>query len=201
MAGKRRIGAENSETRARILDAAEQVIRDEGYAAASTRRVAAVAGLQPSLVHYYFPTTEDVFLAVFRRGAEQSDALLDAALAGADPVHALWRIFTDTSRNRLTIEFLAYASHREGIRAEVARHSADMRARQAELMQRVLGDRIGAEHQATPEGLALILAGIGRALAMEAELGIESGHDDARRMVENWLDRVLSAQSEPAPTS
>ena len=36
---------------------------DEGYAAVSTRRVAAKAGLTPPLVHYYFPTTDDLLLA------------------------------------------------------------------------------------------------------------------------------------------
>ena len=49
-ATKRRIGAENSETRALIIEATELVIREEGYAAASTRRVALRAGLKPSLV-------------------------------------------------------------------------------------------------------------------------------------------------------
>ena len=74
----RRIGAENSVTRALILEAAEALIRDQGYAAVSTRKVAAKAGLKPSLVHYYFPTTDDLFLAVFRRGADQSDAMIEA---------------------------------------------------------------------------------------------------------------------------
>ena len=52
MAAARRIGAENSATRTAILDATELVMVEEGYANASTRRVAARAGLKPSLVHY-----------------------------------------------------------------------------------------------------------------------------------------------------
>ena len=47
MAAPRRIGALNSATRALILDATEQIMLEEGYAAASTRRVAAQAGLKP----------------------------------------------------------------------------------------------------------------------------------------------------------
>src|SRR5665213_3085391 len=69
MVGKRRVGAESSATRARIVEATEEVIREQGYGAASTRRVAQRAGLKASLVHYYFPTTEDLVLAVFKRGA------------------------------------------------------------------------------------------------------------------------------------
>jgi AcrR family transcriptional regulator len=198
MIEKRRVGAESSETRARLVDAAEQVIRDEGYAAASSRRVAQVAGLKPSLVHYYFPTTDDLLLAVFKRGAAQSDAMIEQALASDDPVRALWRFFSDTSRTALTMEFLALAIHRDKIRAEIARHSETMRARQAELLERLLGERLG--EIGAPAGLSLVLAGIGRALVMESGLGVDAGHAEARALVENWLDRLLPQPRTPAPS-
>jgi AcrR family transcriptional regulator len=189
MVGKRRVGAESSETRARIIEATEQVIRDEGYAAASTRRVAQHAGVKPSLVHYYFPTTDDMLLAVFRRGAAQSDAMIDRALNSADPVRALWRFFSDTSRTALAMEFMALAIHRDGIRAEIAKHSDAMRQRQTELFERLLGDRLADIGAAA--GLSVVLAGIGRALVMENGLGIDSGHAETRELVETWLDRLL----------
>jgi AcrR family transcriptional regulator len=189
MIEKRRVGAESSETRARLVDAAEQVIRDEGYAAASSRRVAQAAGLKPSLVHYYFPTTDDLLLAVFKRGAAQSDAMIEQALASDDPVRALWRFFSDTSRTALTMEFMALAIHREKIRAQIARHSEAMRARQAELFERLLGERLGGI--GAPAGLSLVLAGIGRALVMEKGLGVDAGHAEARALVETWLDRLI----------
>jgi AcrR family transcriptional regulator len=198
MTPKRRIGAESSETRALIVIAAEQVMRDEGYAAASTRRVAAHAGLKPSLVHYYFPTTDDLFLAVFKRGAELSDAMIDEALASDDPVRELWRFFVDTSRTSLSMEFVALANHRKIIRAEIARHSEAMRARQAGLFERLLGERLAKFDGSTPAGLSLVLVGIARALVMEGELGIHAGHADARAFVETWLERLLA---EPAPSS
>ncbi|WP_407073285.1 TetR/AcrR family transcriptional regulator [Sphingomonas sp. LaA6.9] len=196
MVQKRRIGAESSETRARIVEAAEQVIRDEGYAAASTRRVAIHAGLKPSLVHYYFPTTDDLLLAVFRRGAEQSDAMIEQALASDDPVRALWRFFADTSRTALALEFMALANHRKAIRAEIARHSEAMRARQAELFEGLLGDRLAGAEGCGPAGLSLLLAGIGRALVMEGGLGVNAGHAEARAFVDEWLDRLLPPQAE-----
>ncbi|ATI82119.1 TetR family transcriptional regulator [Sphingobium yanoikuyae] len=190
MVQKRRVGAESSETRARIVEATEQVIRDEGYAAASSRRVALRAELPPSLVHYYFPTTDDLLLAVFRRGAEQSDAMIEAALTSADPVRALWRFFSDPSRNALAMEFVAMANHRKAIRAEIARHSEAMRDRQAQLMEQLLGDRL-ADHKVTAAGLSLLLAAVGRTLVMEADMGVASGHADARASVEALLDELL----------
>jgi AcrR family transcriptional regulator len=189
MTAKRRIGPDTSETYALILDAAEQVIREEGYAAASSRRIAAQAGLKPSLVHYYFPTTDDVYLAVFKRGAAQSDAMIEEALTSDDPIRALWRFFADTSRNSLALEFVALANHRKKIGAEIVKHSDAMRARQAALIEQLLGQHF--DDGATPVGFSFVLAGIGRALAMESELGISSGHAEARDFVETWLDRLV----------
>src|SRR5690606_21688674 len=62
----RRIGAPDSKTRTRLLDAAERLLLREGYASVTSRRVAAEAGLKPQLVHYYFRTMDDLFLEVFR---------------------------------------------------------------------------------------------------------------------------------------
>ena len=186
----RRIGAESSATRALILEAAERLIREEGYGALSTRRVAAEAGLKPSLVHYYFPATDDLWLAIFRRGAEQSDAMLEQALAAPDPLHALWSFFADTSRTGITLEFMALANHKQSVRAEMVAHSERMRDRQVEVLTRLLGDRIAAAGTCTPAGLALVLAGIGRALIMEGGLGVAGGHADARAYVEAWIDQL-----------
>lgn len=193
----RRIGSASSETYAAIVAAAGEVIRDEGYAAASTRRVAQHAGLKPSLVHYYFPTTDDLYLAVFRHGAAQSDAMIEEALAGPDPLRALWRFFADTSRTAISVEFIALAIHRPALRTEIARHSEAMRARQAALIEGLLAERL-KPGDASAAGVSLILAGIGRALMMEGALGITAGHDDARQWVEGWLDRLTGGKGEHA---
>lgn len=194
MAGAtRRVGAESSATRAVILDAAVQLIRDEGYAAVSTRRVAAVAGLKPSLVHYYFPTTDDLFLSLSQRGAAESDRMIEEALAAPDPVRAIWRYLTDPSRIALAIEFMALANHRKVIRAHLAEHVVEMREREVELFSRVLGERLAKEGMCAPAGLSLVLAGIGRALVMEGSLGVSAGHQEALAFVEEWIDRLLPA--------
>ncbi|ASR52251.1 TetR/AcrR family transcriptional regulator [Blastomonas fulva] len=194
---KRRVGAETSETRALIVDTAEQVIRDEGYAAASTRRVAMYAGLNPSLVHYYFPTTDDLLLAVFERGAAQSDSMIEGAIATGDPVRALWRFFCDDSRTALSVEYLALAIRRPAIREKVAAHSTAMRNRQVDLFQTVLGEQLASTTRCSPEALSVILAGIGRALFMESALGVTAGHEEAMQWVAAWLDKLLPPPPEP----
>lgn len=188
MATARRIGGENSATRERILEATQQLIREQGYAAASTRRVAARAGLKPSLVHYYFPTTDDLLVAVSKRGAEDSDRMIEEALQSDRPLHALWDFFSDASRTELVLEFMAMANHREAVRKHMAEHSEEMRQRQAEILTKLIGDKFPVPDGCPPAGLSVLLAGIGRVLIMEGGLGVTGGHEDARDFVERWLD-------------
>lgn len=201
MAGApRRVGAENSATRALILDATEQLIRSEGYASVSTRRVAAHAGLKPSLVHYYFPTTDDMLLALSRKGADESDRMIEDALRSDDPIRALWRYLTDPSRIGIALEFMALANHRKAIRAHMAEHCEAMRQREVEIFTRLIGERLGGPDGCPPVGLSVVLAGIGRAIVMEGGLGVTEGHKEALAFVEQWLDRLAPTppQFDPA---
>lgn len=199
MAGApRRIGTETSATRALILETTEALILEEGYAAVSTRRVGARAGLKPSLVHYYFPTTDDLLLAVSRRGAEESDRMIEEALLSDDPMRALWKFFIDTSRTAMALEFMALANHREALRAHMAGHCELMRERQVEIFRQLLGDRLDCPDGCPPEGLSVVLAGIGRAIVMEENLGVKMGHAEAIGFVERWLDNLMPRQHDTA---
>src|SRR5215208_3844379 len=112
MASARRIGAPDAKNRGVLLDAAEQLLLEEGYAAVTSRRVADRAGLKPQLVHYYFRTMEDLFLEVFRRRAEEGLAVLTTALESPQPLWALWRFSTQPDATRLTMEFMGLADRR-----------------------------------------------------------------------------------------
>ena len=203
MAGApRRIGAEGSATRERILASAEALILEQGYGALSTRRVAARAGLKPSLVHYYFPTTDDLLLAVSRRGAEESDRMIEEALASDDPLGRLWQFLIDTSRTAMALEFMALANHREALREHMAEHCRQMRAREARIFRKLIGDSIEAPADLSPEALSVVLAGIGRGIIMEKNLGLDDGHEAAIAFVRDWMAKLVpdqgKAKSRPA---
>ncbi len=68
--GRPRVGREA--TREALIEATAQIMLDEGYAAATSRRVAGKAGVKPALVHYYFPSMDDLFVAVLRDKAEDN---------------------------------------------------------------------------------------------------------------------------------
>ena len=118
MASNRRIGAENSKSRAALLDATEQIMLEEGYAAVSSRRIAQRAGLKPQLVHYYFRTMDDLFLAAFRRRAEEGLERQAEALTSGQPLRALWAFGNHPTGTALAMEFAALANHHKSIRSE-----------------------------------------------------------------------------------
>ena len=187
MGSLRRIGAPDSKNRAVLLDAAEQLMLEEGYAAVSSRRVAAKAGLKPQLVHYYFRTMDDLFLAVYRRRAEQSLERYARALASERPLQALWKIATDPAGTAFVIEFVALAKHRKAIRAEIARHAEHLRQMQLGTIGGLLeGYGIPAD-VCPPIVLMLAMTGVSQVLVLEEALGITAGHDETVAFVERTL--------------
>ena len=71
MKTNRRLGMENAKSRKLLVEAADNIMIEEGAHAISARRVADRAGLKPQLVHYYFKTMDDLLIAVFRRAQEE----------------------------------------------------------------------------------------------------------------------------------
>jgi AcrR family transcriptional regulator len=188
MTTARRIGAEDSATRAALLDAAQALMVEEGYAAVTSRRVAARAGLKPQLVHYYFRTMDDLFVALVHRGAEQSRERQAAALASDQPLWALWELNTDPAGRTVITEMAALANHRKDLRAEIATLARALREEQIAVLTPVL-ERYGMLDPLTPEAFVTLANALGQTLVMEEALGLDAGHAAARALVEDLLTR------------
>lgn len=190
MTSGRRIGAPDAKNRAVLLDAAEQLMLDEGYAAVTSRRVAEKAGLKPQLVHYYFRTMDDLFLDVFRRRAEQGLAAQASALDSPQPLWALWRFGTNPAATRLTMEFMGLANHRKILRAEIARYAERFRHEQNAALTAAL-QRYGVAVTDVPPIVWTVFAtSVSRVLVMEQALGMSAGHDETLHFCEQWLRRL-----------
>jgi AcrR family transcriptional regulator len=183
----RRIGTESSKTRSQLLDAAELLLLEEGYAAVTSRRVAAKAGLKPQLVHYYFRTMDDLFLEVFRRRAEENVARIEKAIAVDGSLRALWQLNDDPRGARFNIEFVALANHRKAIRIEIARYAERFRAAQLEAVTTAMGGLGVTEERLPPIVALLIMTGLSQVLALEDALGVTAGHDTTRSFVERAI--------------
>jgi AcrR family transcriptional regulator len=58
-------------SRERVLDAAERVMAEEGFEAATLVRVVAESGIPESSVYHYYGSKDGILLAVMERGAER----------------------------------------------------------------------------------------------------------------------------------
>jgi TetR/AcrR family transcriptional regulator, regulator of autoinduction and epiphytic fitness len=165
-------------------------MHDEGYAAATSRRVAARAGVKQALVYYYFPTMDDLFVEVLKAGADTALAQMRAALTDDDPIRALWRINSDPRRTILNTEFIALANHRKMIGAELkayAERVRDMETAAVTLVLRANGIDLKAY---PPVAIAMLIAQTARSLGNEVAVGVTEGHKELRSLVERHFDML-----------
>ncbi|MEU4678127.1 TetR family transcriptional regulator [Micromonospora sp. NPDC023737] len=71
----------NPDTREAILSSARSAFAERGFAAASIRTIAAAAGVDPALVHHYFGSKDQLFLAAMQAPVDPRE-LLPGVLAG-----------------------------------------------------------------------------------------------------------------------
>lgn len=76
-------------TRAALLDAATEVFLRDGYAAAATEEIVAVAGVTRGAFYHHFANKRDLFRGVVERMQVETEETL-AAIEGSDP----WESFT-----------------------------------------------------------------------------------------------------------
>jgi AcrR family transcriptional regulator len=69
-----------SSTKARILAAAEEVFASKGFAGASTREIAAAAGVNISSLHYHWESKETLYFAVFENTYDQLVRLVESSI-------------------------------------------------------------------------------------------------------------------------
>lgn len=188
---QRRIGAPDAKNRNLLLDAAEQLMLADGYVAVSSRRVAQQAGLKHQLVHYYFRTMDELFLAVFRRRGDQGLDEQARALTSPQPLWALWRFSTDPAGTALTTQFIAMAQHRKVLKAEIARYAEQLRAEQCKAVADIIEQSEFDTDECPAVVMMVLMTSVSRVLVMEAEaLGMTAGHAETVAFVEHWLRRL-----------
>lgn len=195
-AAARRLGAPDAKNRGLLLDAAEQLMVEEGYAAVTSRRLANKAGLKPQLVHYYFRTMEELFLEVFRRRADEGLRIQAQLLASPQPLWALWRFGNDPGFTRISMEFMALANHRKEMRAEIAYYAERFRQEECRAVTAAL-QRYGEDGGDVPPVVwTVLMSSLSRFLVLEQAIGMSGGHAETRQLVESHLRRL---EGEPQP--
>lgn len=184
--------------RGKLIEATARIMREEGYAAATSRRVAAEAGVKQALVYYYFPTMDDLFLDVLRAGAEAALVRMRALLADEDPLQALWLMNSDPALTTVNAEFMALANHRKSIGAELKAYAERVRDIETAAVTMVLRANDIDLETYPPVAISMLIAQTARSLCNENAVGVTQGHDELRAFVQRQIG-LLKAGS-PAST-
>lgn len=74
---------DDPEARAKILAAAETLFAQHGFAGVSVRQIAAAAGVNGAMIHYYFGNKENLYLAIIENAAATVRGLIAEAIGSA----------------------------------------------------------------------------------------------------------------------
>lgn len=178
-------------TRTAIIDAAEALMVESGYASVTSRGVAAKAGLKSNLLHYHFKTMDELFVALYRRVAETFAREREEALASDRPLQRLWDLTSDPKAVTIIFEFVALANHRKAVQAELAAFGTRFRQLDVEIAAKVLARKGLGWAPGLPTVLAVIVESVSRSLSMQSAIGVTKGRDETiamfQRVIE-WLD-------------
>lgn len=134
------------ETRRRLLDAADVVLREQGYAGTSARVIASEAEVNAALIFYHFGGVDPLLLAALDRSSVERLALHRETAAAARTVEelvaaAITIYRTDVERGYLAqfSELVAAAVTKPELRAEIAERTQAWVSFIEENWQRVVG--------------------------------------------------------------
>jgi TetR/AcrR family transcriptional regulator of autoinduction and epiphytic fitness len=201
MAAPRRATGRDAGTRQRLMEATAQIMRDEGYAAATSRRVASIAGVRSALVYYYFPTMDDLFVEVLRAGADASLARMREALTADAPLQVLWEINTDSRLTGLNTEFMALANHRKSIGAELKAYAERVRDIETAAVTVALRAQGVDLNEYPPVVISMLLTQMARSLCNESAIGVTDGHQELRAFIERYLSMLPASTVKGRPVT
>lgn len=121
-----RPGARSAESRRVLIEATVDVLRHQGFAAATARTIAARAGCNQGLVFYHFGSVVDLLLAALDEVSAQRRQRYELALAGVsgpgELVELAARVFAedlDTGDAKVLVEMIAGTASTPGLANEV----------------------------------------------------------------------------------
>ena len=177
-----------------LLDAAERLLRTEGHARISTRRVAQEADVNHGLVHYYFGSMEELLMQVLERFTTALVAR-QREMYGSDKPFAekwrtAWRFHEDdlaAGYPKIWFELQAMAWNDPRMRERLATVDAEWRAVLAEAFESARGE-LEVELPPTQALVALVMM-IAQGAQLQRLLGIDAGHAELLGWIDRWLGR------------
>jgi TetR/AcrR family transcriptional regulator len=189
-----------------LLDAAERLLFEVGYAGVTTRRVAQEAGVKHGLVHYYFGSMEELLTQTLERLANRLARALEEHYANPDLSFAeKWRIVSQNwieqpaSRfPKILLELTAMSWNHPELRQRISAVYARFRA----IFERYFGEAMHEydldEAQFPLKAVAAAAGTFQLGIIVEGLSQFHEGHQELVTWVQSWLDSLEATKSAKA---
>jgi AcrR family transcriptional regulator len=175
-----------------LLDAAERLLVESGYARMTTRRLAQEARVNQGLIHYHFGSMEHLLVRVLERFTGRLIERQRAMYAADAPFLEKWRQamgFLDddfgSGYQKVWFELQAVAWNRSELRDQVAAVTDEWRVVLTEALQQARDEH---EIDVPLDALVALVATFNQGMILERLCGIATGH----RALIDWIDAMLA---------
>jgi len=193
---KQPISEQRQQVTARLMDAAERLLYDVGYAGVTTRAVAEEAGVKHGLVHYYFGSMDELLTQTLERFVDQLAEALEALyedprLSFADKWRLGSQFWVDEPASRfpkILLELLAMGWNMRSLQPRLTQVHARFRA----IFERHFGQALrdyGLDQTEFP--LKVIVAAVTSfqlGLIVEGLSDAHEGHQELLDWIQRWID-------------
>ena len=193
---KQPISEQRQQVTARLMDAAERLLYDVGYAGVTTRAVAEEAGVKHGLVHYYFGSMDELLTQTLERFVDQLAEALetlyeDPGLSFADKWRLGSQFWVDEPASRfpkILLELLAMGWNMRSLQPRLTQVHARFRA----IFERHFGQALrdyGLDETEFP--LKVIVAAVTSfqlGLIVEGLSDVHEGHQELLDWIQRWID-------------
>jgi AcrR family transcriptional regulator len=200
---QRDVSEARQQATAALMDAAERLLFEDGYAGVTTRRVAQAAGVKHGLVHYYFGSMEELLTQTLERLAERLAEPLEEHYANPDLTFPeKWRIVAQnwieqpTSRfPKILLELSAMSWNNPELRQRISAVYARFRA----ILERYFGEAMrayGLDESQFPLKVVAAAAGTFQlGVIVEGLSQFHEGHEELLIWVQSRLDSLEAAKT------
>jgi len=180
------------EVRGTLLDAAERLLIETGYAKLTTRKVAAEAGVNHGLVHYYFGSMEELLLQVLDRFTDRLIERQRAMYEANEPFIDKWRTAmrwldedVDAGYPKVWWELQAMAWNRPQMRERLVGVDETWRGLLRTHFRSAL-DEYGVDFPL--EAMVSLVITFNKGIQIEQLSGITAGHGELIAWIDHWLE-------------
>jgi AcrR family transcriptional regulator len=187
-----------------LLDAAERLLVEYGHAGMTSRKLAAEAGVNNGLVHYYFGSMEEVLVQVLERFTDRliprQREMYSSDLPFIDKWRSAWSFQEDdldAGYSKIWLELQALAWNHPELRERVSRVDAEWRGVLTDAFSQAL-DEYGVAKLFPPRAAVALVMTFAQGFTLERLLGVTDGHDELLTWIEEWLQSLEAAKGAAA---